>query len=57
MSTKSILEQNKLESDALLYKVLKIGLIFTLLNCIFVSISRKGLGLRFNDYLGLSGPF
>lgn len=55
MSTNSILEQNKTESDALVFKVLKFGILFAFLNCINVLISRKGLSLRFNDLLGLSG--
>lgn len=55
MSTQSMLEKNKLESDALLFRVLKISTIFTLLNCLSICISRKGLGLRFNDYLGFTG--
>ena len=55
MSTQSMLEQNKLESDALLYKVLKVGIIFAALNAIFILFSRRGQILRFNDYLGMSG--
>lgn len=55
MSTKSILEQNKTESDALVFKVLKFGILFALLNCITILLSRKGLGLRLNDLLGLTG--
>ena len=53
-STNLMLQHNKLESDILLFKILKIGLVLAILNAILVTFTRKGLGLRFNDYLGIS---
>lgn len=55
MSTRSMLEKNKLESDALLFRVLNISLVLTILNGISVCINRHNLGFRLNDYLGLLG--
>lgn len=53
MSTHSMLEKNKLESDALLFRVLNIGMVLTILNAISIFINRHNLGFRLNDYLGL----
>lgn len=55
MSTRTMLEKNKLDSDALLFRALSISLILTVLNTISICINRHNLGFRLNDYLGLLG--